>query len=107
MVKVLALTSVMQDFYDKANAVATGGAAKVDYKNDWIVDSGCSNHMVGDEDKFKIMHPYNGNRVVVTADNTQHPVKHIVDAKIVVRYGDNSILHGVYHVPGMQRICYR
>ena len=79
VVKVLALTSIVQDFYDEANAVATGGVAKVDYKNDWIVDSRCSYHMTSDEDKFKSMRPYNGNRVVVTADNTQHPMKHIGD----------------------------
>jgi hypothetical protein len=103
VVKVLALTSVVQDFYNEANVVATGGVAKVYYKNDWIVDSGYSNHMTGEEDKFKSIRLYNGNRVVVTADNTQHPVKHIGDAKIAVRYGDNGILHGVYHVPGMAK----
>jgi hypothetical protein len=103
VVKVLALTSMVQDFYDEANVVATDGLAKVNHKNDWIVDSGCSNHMTGDEDKFKSMRPYNGNRVVMTADNTQHPMKHIGDAKIALRYGDNGILHGVYHVPGMAK----
>nr|GEW40517.1 retrovirus-related Pol polyprotein from transposon TNT 1-94 [Tanacetum cinerariifolium] len=29
---------------------------KIDYENDWIVDSGCSNHMTGDREKLKDVH---------------------------------------------------
>lgn len=50
---------------------ATGSCTseRIDYLNDWIVDSACSNHMTGDENKFLNMRPYDGNRVVVRADN--------------------------------------
>ncbi|KAM1879682.1 hypothetical protein ACFX14_041524 [Malus domestica] len=42
---------------------------RIDYKNDWIVDSGCSNHMTGDKQKLENLSEYKGGRVVVTADN--------------------------------------
>ncbi|KAE8724613.1 tir-nbs resistance protein [Hibiscus syriacus] len=44
---------------------------RIDYKNDWIVDSGCSNHMTGDKQKLQNLSEYNGGRVVVTADNSR------------------------------------
>ncbi|KAE8665979.1 tir-nbs resistance protein [Hibiscus syriacus] len=50
---------------------------RIDYKNDWIVDSGCSNHMKGDKQKLQNLSEYNGRRVVVTADNSRLPITHI------------------------------
>ncbi|KAE8675430.1 putative RING/U-box superfamily protein [Hibiscus syriacus] len=50
---------------------------RIDYKNDWIVDSGCSNHMTGDKQKLQNLSEYNGGRVVVTADNSRLPITHI------------------------------
>ncbi|KAE8667231.1 tir-nbs resistance protein [Hibiscus syriacus] len=50
---------------------------RIDYKNDWIVDSGCSNHMTGDKKKLQNLSEYNGGRVVVTADNSRLPITHI------------------------------
>ena len=29
----------------------------------WIIDSGCSNHMISDEEKFEDIGPYNGGCV--------------------------------------------
>jgi hypothetical protein len=37
-------------------AETSGG---VDYDNDWIVDSGCSNHMTGDMKKLRDLSEYN------------------------------------------------
>ncbi|KAE8687090.1 Beta-galactosidase 15 [Hibiscus syriacus] len=54
---------------------------RIDYKNDWIVDSGCSNHMTGDKQKLQNLSEYNGGRVVVTADNSRLPITHI-DVKV-------------------------
>ncbi|KAE8736044.1 hypothetical protein F3Y22_tig00000218pilonHSYRG00253 [Hibiscus syriacus] len=48
---------------------------RIDYKNDWIVDSGCSNHMTGDKQKLQNLSEYNGGRVVVTADNSRNEEK--------------------------------
>ncbi|KAE8704478.1 hypothetical protein F3Y22_tig00110450pilonHSYRG00264 [Hibiscus syriacus] len=50
---------------------------RIDYKNDWIVDSGCSNHMTGDKQKLQNLSEYNGGRVVVTTDNSRLPITHI------------------------------
>ncbi|KAE8681718.1 hypothetical protein F3Y22_tig00111310pilonHSYRG00060 [Hibiscus syriacus] len=48
---------------------------RIDYKNDWIVDSGYSNHMTGDKQKLQNLSEYNGGRVVVTADNSRNEEK--------------------------------
>lgn len=42
-----------------------------DYKNDWIIDSGCSNHMTGDDSKLLGMNKYIGDQVIVIVDNTK------------------------------------
>ncbi|TQE02996.1 hypothetical protein C1H46_011360 [Malus baccata] len=50
---------------------------RIDYNNDWIVVSGCSNHMTGDKQKLQNLSEYKGSRVVVTADNSRLPIAHI------------------------------
>ncbi|KAE8673467.1 Beta-glucosidase 45 [Hibiscus syriacus] len=50
---------------------------RTDYKNDWIVDSSCSNHMTGDKQKLQNLSEYNRGRVVVRADNSRLPIIHI------------------------------
>ncbi|KAG6499850.1 hypothetical protein ZIOFF_039645 [Zingiber officinale] len=45
---------------------------QIDYKNDWIVDSGCSNHMTGDKEKLQNLSQYKGDHMVVTADNSRN-----------------------------------
>ncbi|KAE8730369.1 tir-nbs resistance protein [Hibiscus syriacus] len=50
---------------------------RIDYKNDWIVDFGCSNHMTGDKQKLQNLSEYNEGHVVVTADNSRLQITHI------------------------------
>ncbi|KAE8688597.1 hypothetical protein F3Y22_tig00110963pilonHSYRG00163 [Hibiscus syriacus] len=77
---------------------------RIDYKNDWIVDSGCSNHMMGDKQKLQNLSEYNGGRVVVTADNSRLPITHIGKTIVTPRYNTNQVqLQDVYHVPGMKK----
>ncbi|KAE8674817.1 putative disease resistance protein [Hibiscus syriacus] len=77
---------------------------RIDYKNDWIVDSDCSNHMTGDKQKLKNMSEYNGGRVVVTTDNSRLPITHISKTIVTPRYNTNHVqLQDVYHVPGMKK----
>ena len=38
---------------EKESALAATVPGRIDYEKDWIVDSGCSNHMTGDEDKLQ------------------------------------------------------
>ncbi|KAE8711941.1 Detected protein of unknown function [Hibiscus syriacus] len=49
----------------------------IDYKNDWIIDSGHSNHMTSDKHKLQNLSEYNRGRVVVTVDNSRLPITHI------------------------------
>ncbi|CAI0407574.1 unnamed protein product [Linum tenue] len=76
----------------------------IDYENDWIVDSGCSNHMTGDEQKLLNVSEYKGGRVVVTANNSKLPITHIGETLITPRFGDQQVeLSNVYHVHGMRK----
>ncbi|KAH0648227.1 hypothetical protein KY285_033475 [Solanum tuberosum] len=50
---------------------------QIDYENDWIVDSGCSNHMTGDKKKLQNLSEYKGSREVVTTDDTKLAIAHI------------------------------
>ncbi|KAJ0034621.1 hypothetical protein Pint_26102 [Pistacia integerrima] len=52
-------------------------AQRIDYENDWIVDSGCSNHVTDDKHKLQSLSKYKGNRVVVTTDNSRLPIAYI------------------------------
>uniref|UniRef100_A0A2N9FHD6 CCHC-type domain-containing protein n=1 Tax=Fagus sylvatica TaxID=28930 RepID=A0A2N9FHD6_FAGSY len=63
---------------------------QIDYKNDWIVDSGCSNHMTGDKHKLQNLSEYKGGRVVVTADNSRLPIAHIGKTIVTPRYNSNQ-----------------
>nr|DAD23742.1 TPA_asm: hypothetical protein HUJ06_025205 [Nelumbo nucifera] len=49
----------------------------IDYEKDWIIDSGCSNHMTGDKEKLQNLLEYKGSRVVVTTNNSKLPIAHI------------------------------
>jgi Zinc knuckle len=77
---------------------------RIDYENDWIVDSGCSNHMTGDKQKFENLSEYKGNRVVVIANNSRLPIAHIGKTVVTPRYSPEEVpLQDVYHVPGMKK----
>ena len=52
-------------------ALAVTTSKQIDYENDCIVDSGCSNHMTGNKDKLQNLTKYKGSREVVTADDTK------------------------------------
>ena len=54
---------------DQLALVATVGD-HINYENDWIVDSGCSNHMTSDQRKLQDKKEYKGSRMVHTANNT-------------------------------------
>ncbi|KAJ0098856.1 hypothetical protein Patl1_21563 [Pistacia atlantica] len=84
-------------------ALTTTIPGRIDYENDWIVDSGCSNHMMGDRQKLQNLSEYKGNRVVVIADNLRLPITHIGKTIVTPRYNPNQAqLQDVYHVPGMK-----
>ncbi|KAG8364306.1 hypothetical protein BUALT_Bualt19G0115000 [Buddleja alternifolia] len=77
---------------------------QIDYEKDWIVDSGCSNHMTGDKEKLQNLSEYKGSRVVVTANNSKLPIAHIGNTVVSPQYSANEVsLQNVYHVPGMKK----
>ncbi|KAJ7965152.1 Retrovirus-related Pol polyprotein from transposon TNT 1-94 [Quillaja saponaria] len=47
----------------------------IDYKKEWIFDSRCTHHLTGNESLLSNAHHHDRNRVIVTADNSVHPVK--------------------------------
>ncbi|KAG6520799.1 hypothetical protein ZIOFF_017859 [Zingiber officinale] len=66
-------------FATEENEVAfTTMSDKINYKNDWIVDSGCSNHMTSDKEKLQNLSEYKGTCMVVTTNNSRLPIAHIV-----------------------------
>ncbi|XP_049399895.1 uncharacterized protein LOC125863980 [Solanum stenotomum] len=76
----------------------------IDHENDWIVDSGCANHMTGDKQKLQNPSVYKGSRVVVTANDSRLPITHIGKTTVSLQHGTNQMsLQNVYHVPGMMK----
>ncbi|KAL2466042.1 CCHC-type domain-containing protein [Abeliophyllum distichum] len=43
---------------EEESALVVVVPGRIDYENDWIVDSGCSNHVTGDKEKLKIITEY-------------------------------------------------
>ncbi|KAK4404457.1 Retrovirus-related Pol polyprotein from transposon RE1 [Sesamum angolense] len=75
----------------------------VDNEDEWIIDSSCSHHVIGNDSLFSELHPHNGERVIVTANNSTYPVA----KKGVVEISSNNMkpvkLNDVFHVPGLKR----
>ena len=44
----------------------------IGYEKDWIVDSGCLHHAIGDVNLLSNVGPHEGKRVIVTTDNSLH-----------------------------------
>lgn len=68
-------TSIIES--DDAMALIRISDKLISYDNDWIVDAGCSNHMIGDQDKLSSMSKYTGGQVVVTANNSRLPITQV------------------------------
>ncbi|CAL1391452.1 unnamed protein product [Linum trigynum] len=85
-------------------ALATSHQKSVDYKKNWIFDSGCSNHMTGDKEKLKDTTKYEGRRVVVTANNAKLPISHVGRTMVTSSCNSKEFqLDEVYHVPGIKK----
>ncbi|PHT79794.1 hypothetical protein T459_17846 [Capsicum annuum] len=71
----------------------------IDYEKDWIVDSGCSNHMTGNKENLQYLLEYKGSRVVIMANNLKLQIAHIGNTVVSTQYSDNEVpLQNVYHV---------
>ena len=83
----------------KTNALSVANNF-VDYGKEWIVESGCSHHATGNDTLLSNVCPHDGKKVIVTADDSLHPVMKEGHFK----EGDsNVVLEDVYHAPGLKR----
>ncbi|KAL8094980.1 hypothetical protein AgCh_036473 [Apium graveolens] len=64
-------------------------ADHIDFKEDWIIDSGSGHHLTGDDSKFLNLCAHKGKESIVTTDNTIHHVE---------KEGEV-----VFHVPGLKK----
>jgi hypothetical protein len=97
----MAATSIVEE--DKKMALAVANPKQVNYRKDWIIDSGCSNHITGDKEKLQNMSKYKGKKVV-TADNTRLPIAHMGETLITPRFNAEQVpLEQVYHVLGVKK----
>jgi len=72
-------------------ALTTTLSDQINYEKDWIVDSGCSNHITGDKEKLQNLTEYKGNRVVVTANNSKLLIAHVGNTMVSNHYNDNDV----------------
>ncbi|KAH7857486.1 hypothetical protein Vadar_013288 [Vaccinium darrowii] len=101
--KEVGASSIVTEKSETALAAVPNRGA-INYNDDWIVDSGCSNHMTGDKKKLSNLSAYKGDRVVVTANNSKLPITHIGKTVINPRFSPSEVkLQDVYHVPGMKK----
>ena len=78
--------------------VSTDAHAFIHYNEEWIVDSSCSHHATGNETLLSDVRPHCEKKVIVTADNSMHPVTKEGDLN------DGSVPHkDVYHVPSLKK----
>ncbi|KAL1209790.1 Retrovirus-related Pol polyprotein from transposon RE1 [Cardamine amara subsp. amara] len=88
-------------FTVEAASLGTSNPMKVE--NNWIVDSGCSHHITGDEKLFSSLQHHDGKEAIITADNSIHHVEK--EGTFVIKGDDGSpiTLKNVYHVPGVKK----
>ncbi|KAG7551025.1 Zinc finger CCHC-type [Arabidopsis thaliana x Arabidopsis arenosa] len=88
-------------FTVEAATSSTSTPKKVE--NNWIVDSGCSHHITGDEKLFSSLQRHDGKEAIITADNSIHHVEK--EGTVVIKGDDGSpiTLENVYHVPGVKK----
>ncbi|VVB04400.1 unnamed protein product [Arabis nemorensis] len=84
-------------------AACPGISTTKNLENGWIVDSGCSHHITGDEKLFSSLQQNDGKEAIITADNSFHQVEK--EGSVVIKGDDGSpiTLKNVYHVPGVKK----
>ncbi|XP_039050765.1 uncharacterized protein LOC120191984 [Hibiscus syriacus] len=77
--------------------------SKINYKDDWIVDYGCSNHMTNDEKKLEDIDEYKGRRVVLMANNSRFSISYIGKITLPKEGSHQLQLEKVYLAPGLKK----
>ncbi|GLJ40699.1 hypothetical protein SUGI_0840630 [Cryptomeria japonica] len=71
--------------------------AKVEDKNEWVIDSGCSHHMTGDKVKFMSLQEYNGGQVRFGDDKAC-----LIKGRGVISLDGKYNADNVYYVEGLK-----
>ena len=80
----------------------TGVTGSIDYEKEWIVDSGCSHHATEYANLLSDVRPHEGKRVIMTADNSLHPV--MKEGNFNSSNDTKRVsLKDVYHVPSLKK----
>ncbi|XP_048228241.1 uncharacterized protein LOC125369515 [Ricinus communis] len=79
--------------------------ASIDYSKDWIVDYDCSHHATRHDSLLSNVRPHYGNKAIVTANNSLHPVVNEgqFDVKKDISNAGVVSLEDVYRVPGLKK----
>ncbi|KAF8391393.1 hypothetical protein HHK36_023697 [Tetracentron sinense] len=75
----------------------------INFENDWIIDSGCGHYLTGDDSKFSRFRDYNGNDVIIMADNSIHPVEKEGVVTIKGDGDDHITPNSMFQVSGMKK----
>ena len=72
----------------------------------WIIDSGASKHMTGDQVKLSNLNEKRTSYKVELGDKNTYPVEGIGQASIKLKTGNNVHLSNVLYVPGLEKNLY-
>ncbi|CAL9101556.1 unnamed protein product [Musa acuminata var. zebrina] len=90
---------------DKCSIVETIKViTSINFKNNWIIDSGCGYYLINNGIKFTHLRQYEGNDKIITVDNTTvHYVEK--ESTIIILDKDNDLitLKSVYHISSMKK----
>jgi hypothetical protein len=69
----------------------------------WIIDSGASRHMTGDQVRLSSLNEKKTSHKVELGDKNTYPVKGVGQASIKLESGNNVHLSNVLYVPGLEK----
>jgi hypothetical protein len=69
----------------------------------WIIDSGASRHMTGDQARLSNLNEKKTLYKVELGDKSTYPVEGIVQASVKLKTGNNVHLSNVLYVPGLEK----
>ena len=66
-----------------------------------MVDTRAANHVANHPGKFVSLNPYKGNGIIITGDDTTHPITHIENVIITTSMGQ-ILLKDMFLVPSFK-----
>jgi hypothetical protein len=93
-------TKIMNEKMDHLHYSALTGTLEDDM---WIIDSGASRHMIGDQVKLSSLNEKKTSYKVELGDKNTYPVEGIGQATIILKTSNNVHLNNVLYVPGLEK----